>query len=117
MRYNKYSNKKTVVVVNGKEIKFDSKKEAKRYGELRLLERAKKIKKLELQPKFEIVPKVKHGDFRAMSARHYIADFMYEDLNGDIIVEDVKGYKTDMYRLKKQIFLSKYGDKVKFIET
>ena len=97
-------------------IKFDSKKEAKRYQELKLLERAGAIKALELQPRFILQDK-----FRLKGETHrkieYIADFKYFDVDKKAwIVEDVKGIKTDVYKLKKKIFLKLYGEDYKFIE-
>ena len=80
-------------------VSFASKKEAKRYVELRALQSAGEIERLELQPKFDI----------SIGGRHicnYIADFKYTKLtpNGSaIVVEDVKGYKTSVYRLKKKL--------------
>lgn len=64
-------------------IKFDSKHEAKRYQELRLLEQAGEITNLCLQVPFELIPKSKYG----MPIR-YIADFTYNDGNGQLIVEE-----------------------------
>ena len=104
MTYNKYKNKKTEV--DG--IKFDSLKEARRYGELRLLVKAGMIKDLELQPVFELIPKQKHNG-KTIRKTSYIADFKYTDIQRGIeVVEDVKGFKTDVYKLKKKMFLYKY---------
>lgn len=104
--YNKYGNKK--VFVDG--YTFDSKKEARRYGELKLLLRAGKIKDLELQPKFELIPTIRTED-ETLRKVSYIADFKYIDLeSGKVVVEDVKGFKTDVYLLKKRLFLQKYAE-------
>jgi len=89
----KYNNKK--IIYNG--IKFDSKKEYQRYLELSLLERAGHIKDLRLQVKFELIPKCK-GE----RATTYIADFVYIE-NGQQVVEDVKGMKTEVYKIKKKL--------------
>lgn len=106
MTYSKYKNKK--VVVDGH--KFDSIKESHRYCELKLLKRAGKIKDLELQPKFELIPTIR-TDIETLPKISYIADFMYQDCeSGKMIVEDVKGYKTDVYLLKKRLFLQKYTE-------
>lgn len=75
---------------------FDSKKEARRYSELKLLERAGEIANLELQPLF---PCIVNG--KKVCA--YIADFAYLNNDGVRIVEDVKGFKTSIYRLKKKL--------------
>lgn len=104
--YNKYGNKKVVV----DDIKFDSMKEARRYRELKLLERAGKIKDLELQPKFELIPTIR-TESETLRKVSYIADFKYIDLeSGKVVVEDVKGFKTDVYLLKKRLFLQKYAE-------
>ena len=98
----KYNAKK--VKVDG--IKFDSKKEANRYFELKMLERAGKIKELKLQPKFLLQDGfVRDGEkYRAI---FYIADFEYIK-DGKKVVEDVKGVRTQTYKLKKKMFLKKY---------
>lgn len=93
---NKYSAVKTVI--DG--IKFDSKREAGRYQVLKLLEADGKIKNLELQPKYELIPK-QEGE-RAVV---YRADFRYVDVeSGKVIVEDVKGMKTKDYIIKRKLF-------------
>ena len=106
---NKYHNKKTII--DG--IRFDSKKESERYAELKLLERAKKIKKLVLQPEFILQCGFKDG----MGDKHrpitYRADFQYIDTeNGFTVVEDVKGMRTEVYKIKKKMFLYGYQDLV-----
>lgn len=103
----KYRNKKTEI--DG--ILFDSKKEAARYAELKLLEKAGVIKNLELQPKFELMPKQK-GKYRNERNCVYIADFMYKE-NGEIVVEDTKGMKTRDYIIKRKLMLEKHGISVK----
>lgn len=99
MARSKYGAKKTIV--DG--IKFDSKREANRYIELKLLERAGEIKNLELQPKFVLQPKYRKNG-KGIREIAYIADFRYFDNRLDkLVVEDVKGVKTEVYRLKKKI--------------
>lgn len=103
---NKYGNKK--VIVDG--IEFDSKLEAKRYIELKLLQRAKEIKDLHMQVTFELQPSYKKNN-KVIRAINYVADFVYYDVKkGKTIVEDTKGYKTEIYKLKKKIFEYKYPD-------
>ncbi|WP_101773179.1 DUF1064 domain-containing protein [Peptostreptococcus faecalis] len=104
MRYSKYGNKK--VEIDG--IKFDSRKEANRYAELKLLERCGDITELELQPRFLLQDKFKHNG-KTIRKIEYVADFMYVRA-GTIYVEDVKGMKTDVYSLKKKLFLKKYSE-------
>lgn len=107
----KYRNIK--VIVNG--IKFDSKREARRYEELKLLERAKEIKDLKLQPKYELIPAYTINK-RKIRAINYVADFEYKDTRtGEIIVEDVKGVKTEVYKIKKKIFGYKYKREIQEI--
>ena len=98
MRRNKYNAKKTKV--DG--ILFDSKKEAVRYSELKLLEEAGLIENLALQVNFELVPKTE-----TERALNYRADFTYTE-DGLEIVEDVKGKKTDLYIAKRKMFKYKY---------
>lgn len=99
---NKYFNKK--VVIDG--IKFDSKKEANYYTKLKLMKQAGLIWDLELQKKYILQ---KGFEFNGKKIREisYIADFVYEDKNG-IHVVDTKGFKTDVYKLKKKMFIKKY---------
>ena len=102
---NKYFNKK--VVVDG--IKFDSKKEAKRYIELKILKRSGKIRDLELQAEFILQPKYKNAKGENIRAITYKADFLYYDLEKEkYIVEDTKGFRTDAYKIKKKLFEYKY---------
>lgn len=105
----KYYNVKTTI--DG--ITFDSKKEAARYCELKLLEQGKVITDLQLQPKFEIQPGyIKNG--RKVKPVYYIADFSYKE-NGRLIVEDVKGKRTKEYLLKKKLVEYKYPFEIKEI--
>lgn len=105
---NKYHNKK--ITVDGK--KFDSKKEAERYQVLKMLENANIISNLSRQVSFELIPK-QSGE-RAVK---YIADFTYiETATGKIIVEDVKGYRTDVYKIKRKLFKWRYPE-YEFLET
>lgn len=83
---------------------YDSKREAKRATDLKLLQRAGAIFDLQEQVKFELVPK-QPGE-RAMS---YFADFVYVDQAGVRHVEDVKGMKTDVYRMKRKLMLQVHG--------
>lgn len=99
--------------VNG--IKFDSKKEARRYKELKILEKADEIKSLELQPRFLLQEKFKYNG-KTIRKIEYVADFRYIDEKGNTIVEDVKGMKTEVYKIKKKIFLKKYGENLIFKE-
>lgn len=94
---------------------FDSKAEAKRYCELKLLERAGAIRGLNIQPRFELQEPFM-CDGKKYRKIEYIADFSYYK-GSQMIVEDVKGMKTDVYKLKKKLFLKQYGDKLTFKEV
>ena len=89
---NKYNNQKTEVF--GK--LFASKREAKRYRELRLLLRAGEILDLECQV---VVPCAVNGKHVC----NYIADFRYKTRAGAVVYEDAKGFPTDVYKLKKKL--------------
>lgn len=107
--YRKYRNTKTVI--DG--IKFDSKLEAERYAQLKILERAGVIRNLELQPEYELIPSFrKNGKTWRKTA--YKADFRYILVEDDItIIEDVKGSTaviTDVFRLKQKLFEYKYPE-------
>lgn len=99
----KYHNRKT----NVGGMVFDSIKEAKRFKELVLLERAGVIQRLQRQVKYELIPKC--GKERAC---FYIADFVYIE-DGKTIVEDVKGYRTQVYKLKKKLMNWKYDIQIR----
>ena len=106
MRRSKYSNKK--VRLDG--YVFDSKAEAKRYGELLLLAAAKHIHELRVHPRYPL-----HVQGKIIG--HYVPDFDYWSGNEPIpTVEDVKGMKTPLYRWKKKHFEAQYGWKLVEIE-
>ena len=102
----KYHNRKTTV--DG--IAFDSKREAIRHQELRLLEKAGEIGNLRRQVKYELIPAQydrRTGKLleRAVS---YVADFVYET-DGFTVVEDVKGVRTKEYIIKRKLLLYRHG--------
>ena len=107
--YRKYHNTKTIA--DG--IKFDSKLEAERYAQLKILERAGVIRKLELQPSFDLLPSFRKNG-KTWRKTVYKADFRYILAKDDrIIIEDVKGSTaviTDVFRLKQKLFEYKYPD-------
>lgn len=97
-------------------ITFASKAEMQRYAELRLMELAGKIKNLEVQPSF-ILQEPYMRDGKLIRGISYRADFRYYDHErGKRIVEDWKGMRTEVYRLKKKLLLKRYPDMI-FIET
>ena len=107
--YRKYHNTKTVA--DG--IKFDSKLEAERYAQLKIMERAGVIRDLELQPSFELLPSFRKNG-KTWRKTVYKADFRYILCEDDrIIIEDVKGSTeviTDVFRLKQKLFEYKYPE-------
>lgn len=106
MNYAKYHNQK--VIIDG--IKFDSKLEANRYSELKILEKAGIISALQLQPSFELIPAFSKGG-KKYRAAHYVADFMYYDNQEKRVkIEDTKGMETEVYKLKRKLFEYKYPD-------
>lgn len=101
VKQTKYGNRKTVV--DG--IIFDSQKEASRYQELRMLERAGEIVGLVRQQRIELIPKTK-----LYKAVFYVPDFIYFDKrSGKTVYEDCKGYRTEVYKLKKKLLYWRYG--------
>lgn len=102
---NKYHNIKTKTADG---IIHDSRKEARRWCELKLLEKAGKITDLQRQVPFELIPK-QDGE-RACS---YVADFVYRDVEANKkVVEDTKGKKTKDYVIKRKLMLYVHGIKI-----
>jgi len=100
---NKYHARKTTV--DG--IMFDSKKESERYCVLKLMEKAGQISCLICQAPYVVLDDYVL-DGKKKRGITYIADFEYLDSNKVIHTEDVKGVKTDVYKLKKKLFESRY---------
>ena len=116
----KFHNQKTML--DG--IPFDSKKEARRYSELKLLERAGTISNLDRQVKFSLIPAQREpSTVGGRGAVHlgkvieqecyYVADFVYLDETGEKVVEDAKGMRTKEYRIKKKLMLWIHGIRIK----
>lgn len=114
-------------------ITFDSRKEARRYQELLLLERAGKITDLKRQVEFELIPAqfvevptneyYQRGERKGMRKTErvcversvkYIADFVYK-INDKTVVEDTKGVKTTDYIIKRKMMLYFHGIRIKEI--
>ena len=121
----KYNSRK--IIIEGQ--KFDSKKEYLRYLQLLDLEKEGKIKDLQRQVIYELIPtqrednkiskngKIKPGKVIERACK-YAADFVYFDIAADkIVVEDVKGYKKagayNLFTIKRKLMLYKYGIKIK----
>ena len=113
MKKSKYHNRK--ITVDG--ITFDSQKEANRWRELKLLEKAGEITELQRQVKFKLIPTIREpvcemsrqGKFKKGKVIErecsYVADFVYKNKAGFQIVEDVKGVRTKEYILKRKMML------------
>lgn len=124
----KYYN--TKCIIDG--VKFDSIKEAERYRQLQLLQRAGKISELQRQVRFELIPAqyeetgelYKSGPRKGQPkpgrciehAVAYVADFVYTE-SGRLIVEDTKGIRTKDYIIKRKLFKQLYGDQYEFREV
>lgn len=105
---NKYRNKQ--VTRNG--ITFDSRKEAKRFAELQLLERAGAIADLKRQVKFELIPSQRIDGKVVERPCTYVADFVYRE-GGRTVVEDTKGFRTKDYIIKRKLMLKVHGIRIR----
>jgi hypothetical protein len=120
-RKSKYGSKK--VAYDGME--FDSKKEMYRYIRLKSMQEEGLISDLRIQVPFEIIPavyeeetiqlktKVKTVTKCVQRATYYLADFVYRDKEGNEVVEDAKGMRTEKYLLKKKMMRAFLGITIK----
>lgn len=104
----KYKNRK--LTIDG-EV-FDSQKEARRYEELALLQRAGQISDLKRQVRYELIPTQRIGGKVVEKSCVYIADFVYTE-NGETVVEDTKGFRTRDYIIKRKLMLHVHGIRIK----
>lgn len=105
----KYGNKKTVL--DG--MTFDSRKEANRYAELRLMEKAGLITNLHRQVPIELLPSQRRNGKIVERPVRYIVDFVYTQ-DGENVYEDVKGgIRTKEYVIKRKLMLWEFGIQVK----
>lgn len=118
----KYHNKK--VIIDG-EV-FDSKKEARRYCELTMLQKAGEIRLLQRQVKYVLIPpqhetferygkkgqRLKDGQRSLEKECAYIADFQYQTKDGKMVVEDTKGIRTKDYIIKRKLMLWVHGIRI-----
>ena len=114
MGWNKFNAKK--MTING--VTFDSRAEACRYRDLTWLERGGVIRGLERQVKYVLIPNQYDENHKLIErACTYIADFVYQDECGKLVVEDVKGYKKgtayELFVIKRKLMLEKYGIRVR----
>ena len=106
MQYNKYGNERT----ESDGIKFASRHEANRYIELKYMERAHLISDLQFQRVFTLIGEQRDNKGKILERPvKYIADFVYKDANGKTVVEDAKGLRTDVYKIKRKLMLMIYG--------
>ena len=107
----KYGNKK--VKIDG--LTFDSKAEALYYSELKLKQKTGEILFFRTQPRYRLL-----DGFEKDGKRHrpidYIADFEIHHKDGSIEVVDIKGYKTDVFRIKEKMFNKKYPHKLSVLK-
>ena len=120
-RHAKYGNRKAYA--EGQE--FDSKKEACRYAELRMLEKAEVITDLQKQVKYVLIPTQREPDTVGIRGGvhkgkllekecSYIADFVYKQ-DGKTVVEDTKGFRTPDYKIKRKLMLYMHGIRIREI--
>lgn len=124
MVYNrrKYNNVPDNRTVNGRVIRFDSKREASRYDELRLLLAAGKIRNLQLQPEYTLQEAFTTPEGERVKALRYRADFSYEKWGTEPVpeisqgtfrevwlpvIEDVKGVRTKVSLMKRKLMQEK----------
>lgn len=110
MRWNKYKN----ITLNTEDGKFDSKYEYTEWCNLKLLEKSGIISDLRRQVPFDLIPAIntQQGTLRKIT---YIADFVYRE--GDkMVAVDTKGFETDVYQIKKRLFILTYGKFYTFVE-
>lgn len=104
----KYRN--TPTIIDG--IRFDSKREGRRYCELRVLERAGDISALRRQPKYVLITE-------GVEVGQYVGDFEYVDKSGTLVTEDIKSPATARIRLfawKKKHFAAQYGREIRVVK-
>lgn len=131
MAGNKFGAKKINDPATG--FEFDSKAEFTRWCELRILERAGRISSLQRQVEFELIPTQREASTEVYKAgpqkglpkpgalieknTKYVADFVYRDADGQLVVEDTKGCKKgaayDLFVIKRKLMLFVHGIKVK----
>ena len=92
---------------------FDSVKEAKRYRDLSLLQRAGEISDLRTQVKYTLVPSQKKPSGGTERPVTYTADFVYKDKDGKEVVEDAKGVRTQQYTIRRKLMLERHRIEVK----
>lgn len=110
----KYHNRKCTITIpeSGKSITFDSEKEARRFGELRMRLQFGDIRDLKLQVNFTLQEGFTTAEGKRVRPIVYRADFTYQERTPSgwrTVVEDVKGVRTKEYSMKRKIMLEKFG--------
>jgi len=108
LKFGRSSGKYHAKKIEAEGYRFDSKAEFERYVQLKIMKKAWKIRRLQVHPRFELQEKFRKNNqwHRAIT---YEADFMYEVVeSGHQVVEDVKGVKTEVFRIKQKLFEKKY---------
>ena len=90
-------------------MEFDSRREANRYAELKLLQRAGEISDLRTQVRYTLIPGQRKPSGGTEHAVTYTADFVYRDKSGREIVEDAKGVRTQQYIIRRKLMLYVHG--------
>jgi hypothetical protein len=122
---NKYGNHQ--VTVDG--IKYDSEDESRRHAFLKLLEKSGDISNLRYHVSFELIPQITREEIVHLktkdkvvtkveqTARYYEADFVYTvNKTGEEVIEDFKGFETDLFRFKAALFFWKYGKHIRIVK-
>lgn len=105
----KYRSEKTII----DDISFDSKKEAKRYCELKALEKTGEISELQRQVRYTLIPSQKDESGKTIERPcQYVADFVYKSNDGQTVVEDTKGIRTTAYIIKRKLMLERFGIRI-----
>lgn len=92
---------------------YASRKEHRRANELKLMQRAGIIKYLREQVTYELIPTQRDVNGKVIErACSYVADFVYTDKDGNLIVEDTKGMRTEVYRIKRKLMLHVHGIRI-----
>ena len=105
----KYGNRK----IHTAEGIFDSAKEYRRWQELKLLEKAGAIENLHRQVPFGLIPPQRVNGKLVERGVKYIADFTYFEKDGTFVVEDAKGMRTNVYRIKRKLMLQVHGIQIR----
>ena len=96
---------------------FDGEAEYSHWLELKLLQMAGGITDLRRQVPFVLIPSQRGSDGKVIEQPvKYIADFVYTE-NGGTVVEDVKGFKTPEYIIKRKLMLKVHGIRIKEVEV